>query len=478
MFLPEGPLKFDDLRDQVVLIAGLGREGQAVAERLLAEGAPKLVLGLSEQPDTAAEEFNARFPTIPTFYPGADIFFPPQCEEANVAIMSPGIPRSGRFYSEILERNIIRTSGSAMFVADHGQSVIGVTGSKGKSTTTSLLHSLLSASGVSVEQGGNMGTPVQSLGDAEFFAIEFSSFQCHYLKSSPALVGLTSLFPEHLDWHGSTESYYADKLRIVSHNPESVVANGDDPVLVDLLDKYLPKIDVLWVGEGREWHLESDGSESWLCRRSEKVFYSGDGKIRGKHNQQNMLVALALADSTGRLEMDVVSSVLKSFEGLPHRLESIAEPGGPIFVNDSLATNPQAAAAALRTVWSKKMVWIVGGEDRGVDYQPLVDQAVNRPPRTIIGLPSSGEKILSLIGKALESRDLSEAVTLEQADSMRSAVKRARELSGPGEYVLLSPAAPSFGEYRDYRERAEAFRQSIAETRRGGRAHEPSKRKS
>ena len=176
--------------------------------------------------------------------------------------------------------------------------------------------------------------------------------------------------------------------------------------------------------------------------------------------------------------MDVVSSVLGSFEGLPHRLESIVEPGGPIFVNDSLATNPQAAAAALRTLWSKKMVWIVGGEDRGVDYQPLVDQAINRPPPTIIGLPSSGKKILSLIGKALESRDSAEAVTLEQADSMKSAVNRARELSGPGEYVLLSPAAPSFGEYRDYRERAEAFRQSIAETRRGGGAHEPSKRKS
>lgn len=463
--MPEGPTTFEDLRDQAVLIAGVGREGQAAAERLISAGVPKFIVALAEQQDDAAEEFKSRFPAIPLLYPGSDNFFPPEIGEVSVAIMSPGIPKSGRFYREVAARNITLTSGSALFVAEHRNSIVGVTGSKGKSTTTSMVHSLLDSSGVSIKQGGNMGIPVQSLGGAELFAIEFSSFQCHYLECAPTIVGLTSLFPEHLDWHGSLEAYYSDKLRIVANGPDLVVANGDDPVLRELVTENFSKLDVRWVGKGREWHLEYDGSESWLCRASKRMFHSKDGKVRGRHNQRNMLVAVALAEATGRLEMDVVSSVLSNFEGLPHRLERILEPAGPIFVNDSLATNPHASLVALRTIWSENMVWIVGGEDRGVDYQPLVEQAVMRPPRTIIGLPKSGKKILSLIGQALKRNNVSQAVTLEQADSMLSAVERARELSGPGEYVLLSPAAPSFGEYRDYRERAEAFRQSIVESR-------------
>ena len=110
----------------------------------------------------------------------------------------------------------------------------------------------------------------------------------------------------------------------------------------------------------------------------------------GRHNHQNMLMALALADATGRLELSQIEPVLSQFEGLSHRLERIPDPSGVVFVNDSLATNPQAGAAALRSLSSSGMVWIVGGQDRGVDYQPLVDQVLVSKPRHILGLPASG----------------------------------------------------------------------------------------
>lgn len=185
----------------------------------------------------------------------------------------------------------------------------------------------------------------------------------------------------------------------------------------------------------------------------------------GRHNHQNMLMALALADATGHLELSQIEPVLSRFEGLSHRLERIPDPSGVVFVNDSLATNPQAGAAALRSLSSPGMVWIVGGQDRGVDYQPLVDQVLVSKPRHILGLPASGGKLLGLFREALEAAGGAGDILLDEVPDMSSAVSRARELAGAGDYVLLSPAAPSFGQYRDYQHRAEDFRSCIESTR-------------
>ena len=340
--------------------------------------------------------------------------------------MSPGIAMTSALHQAVTALSIPLTSGSALFVADYREQMVGITGSKGKSTTTTLVHAMLQGSGVDVALGGNIGIPLQGLPPAECYSVELSSFQCHYLEESPAVVGLTALFPEHLDWHGDLETYYGDKLGIVAHQPRRVIANADDVTLVHELTTRHPGLPATWVGQGHEWHLEPDGDESWLCRGEDKLFHTGSSRMLGRHNHQNMLMALALADATGRLELSQIEPVLSQFEGLSHRLERIPDPSGVVFVNDSLATNPQAGAAALRSLSSPGMVWIVGGQDRGVDYQPLVDQVLVSKPRHILGLPASGGKLLGLFREALEAAGGEGDILLDEVPDMSSAVSRAR----------------------------------------------------
>lgn len=463
--MPEAPTTLSDLAGQTVLIVGVGREGTALATRLHSlEPAPRLI-AVDGREGPSTEVFRDAFPSVPLHLAGPEGSLPEECASATIAVMSPGIAMTSALHRAVSDLTIPLTSGSALFAADHRDQMVGITGSKGKSTTTTLVHALLHGSGVEVALGGNMGIPLQGLPPAELYAVELSSFQCHYLEASPSVVGLTALFPEHLDWHGDLDTYYGDKLGIVAHNPGRVIANADDATLVHELTSRHPQLPITWVGQGHEWHLEPDGDESWLCRGDRKLFHTANSRILGRHNHQNMLLALALADATGRLEDSQIEPVLSQFEGLSHRLERIPDPTGVVFVNDSLATNPQAGVAALRSLSSPGMVWIVGGQDRGVDYQPLVDQVVLSKPRHILGLPASGGKLLGLFREALEAAGGAGDILLDEVPDMSRAVSRARELAGPGDYVLLSPAAPSFGQYRDYQHRAEDFRSCIESTR-------------
>ena len=463
--MPKAPLTLPDLAGQNVLIVGVGREGQAVASLLVGLDPAPTVFALDGREGQATEDFRQAFPDIPVYVTQDSADLPEAKRAASVAVVSPGIPITSELHQALTGLSPLLTSSSALFVAEHRDHMVGITGSKGKSTTTTLVHALLAGSGVDAGLGGNMGIPLVGLDASDFYAVELSSFQCHYLEASPRVVGLTSLFPEHLDWHGDLETYYRDKLSILSHGPATVVANADDDTLRRELETRFPDVPITWVGHGQLWHLERDGENSWLCRGEQKLFHTERSGIVGTHNHQNMLMAVALADATGLLDQGVIAQVLENFQGLSHRLERIEDPSPLVFINDSLATNPQAGAAALRSLQSPGMVWIVGGQDRGVDYQPLVDQVVASTPRHILGLPASGHTLLGLFRDALEKAGLAERVLLEDVPDMKAAVTRARELAGPGDYVLLSPAAPSFGQYRDYQHRAEDFRHWIENTR-------------
>jgi len=464
--LPEQVLGLADLDHHTVLIAGVGREGLAIARRLRQRATPPVIIGV----DTADNDHTAAWrqelgdaATLEIL----DVANPTALEQvglATIAVMSPGIPASGDLYGFIQSLGIPMTSGSALFVADYGSRMVGVTGSKGKSTTSAVIHQLLVASGSLVSLGGNMGIPLQGIDPQDRCVAELSSYQCHYLQASPDVVVLSALFPEHLDWHGSRENYYRDKLSILANQPRVVIANGDDQTLRHELATRYPEQEITWVGAGELWHLEPDGGNSWLVQGDKKLFHTGSSQVMGAHNHMNMLLALAGAQATGVLDSAVISATLASFEPLPHRLEKVSDPSGVIFVNDSLATNPQAAAAALGSLSSAEMVWLVGGTDRGVDYQVLIDQVVASKPAHILGLPQSGAHLVEQFEQALEAAGVSDSVHCEVVESMMHAITRARQLAGPGDIVLLSPGAPSFGQYRDYQHRAEDFLHCITTT--------------
>jgi len=470
--LPKQAPGLASLQGRAVLIVGVGREGRAVADRLLREGNASSLLALDGQEGDAAtqwrKDYGDRIPLVvidPTLEP-----IPESLRDADIALLSPGIPKTGALYQAVAALGIPLSSGTALFVADHAHTMVGVTGSKGKSTTSTLIHHLLVGSGVDAALAGNMGIPVQGIDPRELQVVELSSYQCSRLETSPSVVVLTALFPEHLDWHGSEQVYYDDKLSLVQGSPNHVIANGDDVILKHELTQRYPDLAVTWVGQGEEWHLEADGTGGhWLHHGTTRIAHSSSLSLRGEHNLRNAVMAIAGASAMGQLDLGAVPALLESFQPLAHRLEPIADPSGIVFVNDSLATNPQAAKAALEAFPASQVIILVGGHDRGVDYSPLVSHIASHPPKGVIGLPGSGEKLVDMCRQALSAAQQLENTQLAVATSMEQAVVTARSWASPGDYVVLSPGAPSFGYYRDYEERAKDFVTWINTTKETGR---------
>jgi UDP-N-acetylmuramoylalanine--D-glutamate ligase len=351
-----------------------------------------------------------------------------------------------------------------MFVGQFGSRMIAVTGSKGKSTTSALIAHLLSAHGLSVSWGGNMGIPLWDVEPADWVVAEVSSYQCSALTSSPRIAVVTSLFEEHLDWHGSAEQYFADKLRLVAGGPEKTIIGGQSPTLVDQLERNYPGLDCVTVGQDGDWAIaEREGMWS-VTRGGHHVIACSRLPVTGHHNWWNVAIALEAAASVVEMSLETVVEALVSFRPLPHRLEPIDDPSGVVFINDSLATNPQASAMALQAFRDRRVIVLLGGADRGVDKAPLRQEIIAHPPAVVLGLPASGPDLLEQIGAWCGEAGIS-APKCVPVSGMVEAVTLARKLAQPGDVVVMSPGAPSFGHYRDYEHRAEDFRRAITETR-------------
>jgi UDP-N-acetylmuramoylalanine--D-glutamate ligase len=354
---------------------------------------------------------------------------------------------------------VVITGGTALWMADHAASTIGVTGSKGKSTTTTLIAHLLAATGRPNTLGGNIGIAVLSLPPAERYVLELSMYQCADLEDSPAIAVITSLFEEHLDWtrDGRPSQYYAHKLNIAAHGPRAVVHNAADPVLTAELAAR-PGLPLVPANTESSFHV-SDNAVFWA---TERLFPRDAFPLRGTHNGSNLCVALAALSAHGvdvRAEREAIEAALRSYTPLPHRLTPIPDPSGIEFVNDSLSTAPQTTIHAIEAYAGRPLVVLVGGQDRGIDYTPLRDHLRDkRIELTLIAIPDSGEHILDVVG------DLP-GVTRVVAADLPDAVARSRTLLGPGGVVLLSPAAPSYGRYDNYEARAKAFITAIEATR-------------
>jgi UDP-N-acetylmuramoylalanine--D-glutamate ligase len=291
--------------------------------------------------------------------------------------------------------------------------------------------------------GGNFGRapwdPDGGDGDApEYWIIETSSFQVPSLTTAPAVVAVTSLSPDHLDWHGSVERYYADKLSLCTKpGVEVALVEGTDPTLQQQRQSLGPHL--RWVDDG-----------SVVDRLAAAL------PLPGQHNVRNLAVARAVLLALGVDEAgddDRMADALRSFAGLPSRCRSLGQVNGVEFVDDSLSTNVLPAQAALAAFADRPVALLVGGKDRGLDYGPLGQSiAARHEPTLVVTLPDSGPRI----GAAI-TEEAGSAVTVRDADDLEGAVAVAFEWSSPGGVVLLSPAAPSFGHFADYKDRAQAF---------------------
>jgi UDP-N-acetylmuramoylalanine--D-glutamate ligase len=275
------------------------------------------------------------------------------------------------------------------------------------------------------------------------------------------VAAVTALYPEHLDWSGSEENYYRDKLNLIAHRPGQVVVNGADDRITSRLAAFGPDLPVLATGPDSFHVSDGPGGQPWLMAGAEPLFPRARLRLVGRHNEANLCVALGVLQAAGIdcvAQRDTLGAALDTFEGLSHRMEPIEDPSGITFVDDSISTIPQSAIHAIEAYAHRPLTILLGGEDRGVDYTPLHDFLAQREiVATVIGLPDSGPRIVASL------KDLP-TITALTADDLLAAVRLAREVTPAGGAVLLSPAAPSYGKFDNFEHRSQVFRQAIADT--------------
>ena len=333
---------------------------------------------------------------------------------------------------------------------------ICVTGTKGKSTTSSLLAHLLRAAGLRTALAGNIGVPLLELldEDAEAWAIELSSYQTGDVAASgvrPHIAIVTNIHPEHLDWHGSQQRYVEDKLALVTQAmPRIAVLNAADPVLAAL---QLPGSEIHWYGNAAGWHLRGDA----LYRGDVFVMDTAAMPLPGQHNRSNLCAVLTALEAFG-LDATSLAPHAASFAPLPHRLQPLGERDGFLYVNDSISTTPMATLAALALYASRPVALLAGGHDRGLPWEEFVQAMRQHAPNAIITIShgaasQNGARIHALLAPLAGEGDFA----LSAAADLAEAMTQARAALPQGGVVLLSPGAPSFGAYKDYVARGRHF---------------------
>ncbi len=445
-------MRISQLEGQRVALWGWGREGRAAWHAIRAR-LPALPLTLfcnEAEAVEAAALGDARLATRTLADAEALSAF-------DVVVKSPGISPYRPEALAAAARGTRFIGGTALWFAAHPDArTVCVTGTKGKSTTTSLLAHLLRTGGHRTALAGNIGLPLLEVAEAaadgqapEFWAIELSSYQTGDVAASgtrPEVAVVLNLFPEHLDWHGSEQRYLDDKLALVTAaKPHTAVLNATDPRLAAL---DLPDSRIVWFNRGDGWHLRGDA----LYRGDAFVFDTAAVPLPGRHNRGNLCAVLAAIEALG-VDAAALAAAALDFRPLPHRLQWLGERDGLAWVNDSISTTPHASLAALDCHRGHRVAILLGGHDRGLDWSAFAAKLRGEAPAAVLTMGGNGPRIHALLEPmAAEGR-----FALEAAADMPDAVARARRLLGGGGVVLLSPGAPSFGAYRDYTERGRHF---------------------
>ncbi|MEX1266036.1 MAG: UDP-N-acetylmuramoyl-L-alanine--D-glutamate ligase, partial [Woeseia sp.] len=336
-----------------------------------------------------------------------------------------------------------------LFVDNRAAPFVAVTGSNGKSTVTTLLALMCTASGKSALAGANLGEPaldLLTLDVPDIYLLELSSFQLQRTRHLPARVAvLLNISPDHLDWHIDEAEYRAAKYRIF-REAEAAVWNRDDPHAASFLRDDQRQISFgLDAPAAGQYGLVSDGSTQYLARGTERLVDSSTLALVGVHNRANALAAMAAGELLG-LDTSAMLGVLQSFNGLPHRMQFVARHGGCDYINDSKATNVGAAIASVNSV-STPVVLIAGGQGKGGDFRLLAD-TVHRRLRAAVLIGEDADAIED----AFAGR-----VPVIRAGSLQSAVDEAASTAEPGDTILLAPACASFDQFDNYLQRGDAF---------------------
>ena len=433
------------------VIFGLGATGQSVARWWRQQGVAFAAVDtraeLADNPAAVAD-----IDVGSAVFGDVDAAFADDCTEM---IVSPGVALDHPLVERARGQGCRVRGDIDLFVEAAKAPVVGITGSNGKSTVTSILGAMIAACGVKVAVGGNLGRPALDLlaDEPELYVLELSSFQ---LERSEALgldlATVLNISADHLDRYASLTDYHRAK-HAIHKQVRHVVANRDDPLTIPLVPEETP---VTWWRSGepdlKEFGLLERDSVTWLCRGPERLVCTDELQLAGRHNHLNVLAALALGSALN-MPMEGLIEGAKQYRGLPHRCELIGQVNGVRFIDDSKGTNIGATSAALEGLAGAGQIWlIIGGQGKGQDFSLL------KPVLAQINVR------LLVIGEATEEicAHLGQDAPIEVMSSLEDAVNLSAASAKPGDIVLLSPACASFDMFTGYVERGERFQAAVA----------------
>lgn len=439
-----------ELKHKKILVVGLGRTGEDVCRFLLDRGAE---IKVSEHKPTADMEdsirsWRERGVVVETGGHRRDSFL-----EADLIVLSPGVPL-------IPELKAAQAHGvpviaeielAARFLKGE---IIGITGSNGKSTTTTLTHKILQEAGRRAFLAGNIGVPLirfaQSSRSDDLYVTELSSFQLSHIQKFRARVAVfLNLSPDHLDWHEGFENYAAAKMRLIrSQSPDDIA----------ILNRDIPEIWNLKGGRVYGFSREHEVSPGCFLRKGqlilsvrgeERLMAADDIPLPGAHNRENVMAA-ALVGRIHDVPLSRIRQSILDFKGLEHRLEEVRILRGVLFTNDSKATNVDATIKSIES-FDRKIILILGGKDKGEDFSRL-QTAIRSRVKEVIILGQAGDRI----ARAVEG-----SAPIRRVSSLEDAVRLGAASAESGEVVLLAPACPSFDMFKNFEERGRLFKQEV-----------------
>ncbi|MGY0217857.1 UDP-N-acetylmuramoyl-L-alanine--D-glutamate ligase [Endozoicomonadaceae bacterium StTr2] len=449
--------------DKLRVVVGLGKSGLSSARYLYRQGKPFIVVDSRRNPPGLAE-MAAEMPEV-RVHTGkfdAELF-----GNTSELVMSPGVALSEPAIAEAISQGCTVAGDIELFARDLQQRnvkapVVAITGSNGKSTVTTLVGQMVQASGLKPAVGGNIGTPALELldQDADVYVLELSSFQLETTTSlQPAVATVLNVSADHMDRYPSLLEYQQAKQQVY-RGCRYAVCNAEDMLTLPLVPGSTTVTRfTLNTPDLNDFGLVHEDGTTWLARGLEKLLDTSKLKVRGRHNYANALAALAIGSAI-KLPLDKMLQVLVDFTGLEHRCQWVAEENGITFFNDSKATNPGAAIAALEGLGAEidgKVVLIAGGDGKGADFTPLTEP-LSRYARQLILLGKDAEKISQVAPGQL---------SCDRAENMEQAVQLAHAVATSGDVVLLAPACASLDMYTNFEERGRAFSEAVGQVLNG-----------
>jgi UDP-N-acetylmuramoylalanine--D-glutamate ligase len=439
---------------QRVLILGAARQGLALAQYLVRHGAS--VTLNDRQP---AEKFGEAIATMKEARWVLGSHPTELLDQADLVCVSGGVPLTNPIVAGALARGIPLSNDSQIFLEAAPCKVIGITGSAGKTTTTTLVGRMAKAALTSsVFVGGNIGSPLIALVDEmtpdDLAIIELSSFQLEIMDRSPQIVAVLNVTPNHLDRHGTMQAYLDAKRRILTFQDSDDVAvlGRDDPGSWGLASQVRGELVTFgidkprggagaYMKEGALYYWDGV-QDTWLLDRASIA-------LRGEHNLQNVLAACAII-AAADLPFEAMQSGVADFTGVAHRLEFVRTWKGAHWYNDSIATAPERAIAAIRS-FDEPLVLLAGGRDKDLPWGEFATLVRNRVDHLIV-FGEAADKIIAAMGANYPC---------VRCTNLRQAVEAAAQVVEPGDVVLLAPGGTSFDEFKDFEERGECFRKLV-----------------